>query len=139
VFLDGDVYLTGAVDPFENMLPLSNDTWDIQFQPDHVDAMDYNIGWYFARATENTFEYFNRSYAMWNETHEWDQAVMNDVGQVMELEEHSLRVHHLDLSVYKVRRSTHFDPKPLLNWLELYALRLGRSVWTRSSHTTVCQ
>lgn len=105
MFLDGDVYLTGEADPFEDMLPLSDDTWDIQFQPDHIDLDDYNIGWYFAKATENTFEYFNRSYAMWNETQEWDQAVMNDVGQVMELEEKSLRVHHLNMTKYKVRWS----------------------------------
>ncbi len=105
MFLDGDVYLTGAADPFENMLPLSNDTWDIQFQTDHPEENDYNIGWYFAKATENTFEYFNRSYTMWNETKAWDQEVMNEVGKVMESEENSLRVHHLNLSVYKVRRS----------------------------------
>jgi hypothetical protein len=103
VFFDGDVYLTGAADPFENMLPLSNDTWDLQFQPDHPEIMDYNIGWYFARSTEATFDYFNRSYARWNETHAWDQDVMNDIGKVMESEENSLRVHRLNLSHYKVR------------------------------------
>lgn len=102
VFLDGDVYLTGVTDPFQNMLPLSNDTWDIQFQPDHGGANDYNIGWYFAKSTENTIEFFNRSYAKWNETHGFDQGVMNDIGQVMEFDEYSLRVHHLDLSNYKV-------------------------------------
>lgn len=108
MFLDGDIYLTGVADPFDNMLPLSNDTWDIQFQPDHEGAY-YNIGWYFAKATKNTFEYFNRSYANWSETHDWDQAVMNNVGHVMEFEEHSLRVHHLNLSHYKVRWSM-FQP-----------------------------
>jgi hypothetical protein len=105
VFFDGDVYLTGITDPFETMLPLSNNTWDIQFQPDHVDLMDYNIGWYFAKATENTLEYFKRSFARWNETQKWDQEVMNDVGRAMEFNESSLRVHHLSLTQYKVRWS----------------------------------
>ena len=102
MFFDGDAYLTGVADPFEHMLPLSNETWDIQIQRIYVDTMDYNIGWIFAKATENTIAYFNRSYSKWNQTQEWDQAVMNDVGWIMEFEEGVLRVNHLDLSYYKV-------------------------------------
>jgi Nucleotide-diphospho-sugar transferase len=102
VFLDGDVYLTGTVDPFKNMLPLSNNTWDIQFQPDHPPGTDYNIGWYFARSSPATFDFFNRSYAKWNETHQWDQEVMNAVGKPMELEEHTLRVRNVELDRFKV-------------------------------------
>jgi hypothetical protein len=102
VFFDGDAYLTGSIDPFKTMLPLSNDTWDIQFQTDHPEISDYNIGWYFAKATQRTYEFFNRSYAEWNITQEWDQLVMWKVGHVMESEENGLRVHLLSTSDYKV-------------------------------------
>ena len=89
-------------DPFEHMLPLSNETWDIQVQRDFEDSTEYNIGWYFAKATENTIEYFKHSYSKWNETRAWDQAFMNDIGGIMEFEEGVLRVNHLNLTYYKV-------------------------------------
>jgi len=101
VFFDGDAYLTG-IDPFKTMLPLSNDSWDIQFQTDHPEVLDWNIGWYFAKATEQTYQLFNRSYARWNETQQWDQYVMWEIGHPMETEENPLRVHHLNQSDYKV-------------------------------------
>jgi hypothetical protein len=110
VFLDGDVYLTGAHDPFSHMLSPSNDTWDIQFQSDNQQR-DYelNIGWYFAKSTNATIDFFRRSYARWNNTEGWnvkvdqyDQKVMNLVGQTMEFEEHSLQVHHLKGPQYRV-------------------------------------
>jgi hypothetical protein len=88
------------------MLPLSNDTWDIQFQTDHPEVLDYNIGWYFAKATNQTFEFFNRSYMRWQETQQWDQFVMWEIGHIMEFEESPLRVHRLNLTHYKVRWST---------------------------------
>jgi hypothetical protein len=104
VFFDGDAYLTGNTDPFDTMLPLSNDTWDIQFQTDHPEILDYNIGWYFARATNLTYNFFSRSYANWNETQEWDQSVMWKIGHVMESEQPPLKVHHLNQTNYKVRQ-----------------------------------
>jgi hypothetical protein len=110
IFLDGDVYLTGLQDPFADMLPLSNDTWDIQFQTDgHEPNYELNIGWYFAKATKATVEFFKRSYAKWNETEgwkveeiSWDQKVMSRIGWTMEFEEHSLRIHHLHGPHFKV-------------------------------------
>jgi hypothetical protein len=125
VFFDGDAYLTGNTDPFDTMLPLSSNAWDIQFQTDHPEVLDYNIGWYFAKATDVTYDFFNRSYARWNETQEWDQFVMWEIGHAMESDESPLRVHRLNQTHYKVRSDPHSIAKPLLNGLELYALRLG--------------
>jgi hypothetical protein len=109
VFLDGDVYLTGTRNPFAEMLPLSNETWDIQYQRDWwPPADDLNIGWYFARASSNTIDYFKRSFARWNETGGWDQAVMNDIAREMEnktlVEAHNgttLMVHRLDMTTFR--------------------------------------
>jgi hypothetical protein len=98
VFLDGDVYLTGSRDPFLDMLPLSNSTWDIQFQKDfELPSKDLNIGWYFARASPSTQEFFRQSHDRWLETREWDQSVMNEIARKME-ESSSLNVHRLELS-----------------------------------------
>jgi hypothetical protein len=127
VFFDGDAYLTGATNPFETMLSLSNDTWDIQFQIDHPEVLDYNIGWYFAKATKLTFEFFQRSYLRWNETQQWDQLVMWEMGHIMESEENPLRVHRLDQAHYKVCQSTSESRHPLKR-VELYAVRLGWAV-----------
>jgi hypothetical protein len=101
VFLDGDVYLTGSRNPFQDMLSLGNKTWDIQFQRDFQPPSPVlNIGWYFARATDATKEYFHRSYQQWLVTKAWDQAVMNEVAAQMEAA-HRLRVHRLDLSLFR--------------------------------------
>jgi hypothetical protein len=91
------------------MLPLSNETWDIQYQRDaFAPADDLNIGWYFARASSNTIDYFNRSFARWNETHDWDQVVMNDIAREMEnktlVEAHNgttLKVNRLDMTTFR--------------------------------------
>ena len=98
VFLDGDVYLTGSRDPFEDMLPLSNDTWDIQFQYDEkseTPTSNVNIGWYFAKSTLASIEFFHRSYQNWTADPQWDQYVMNIVLREMEVEENSLKVYRL--------------------------------------------
>jgi len=101
VFLDGDVYLTGSKDPFDEMLPLTNDTWDIQFQKDYeLPDVDVNIGWFFARATRATEDFFRRSYDRWLETRDWDQSVMNDIARQMEADS-SLKVHRLELSRFR--------------------------------------
>ncbi|KAI3395632.1 hypothetical protein diail_1070 [Diaporthe ilicicola] len=80
VFLDADVFFTGSHDPFSVMLPLSNKTWDLQFQPDNAPD-ELNIGWYFARSTPATQMYFRLSFAHWiqTKTEKWDQLVMNNV------------------------------------------------------------
>lgn len=81
MLLDGDVYLTGSRHPLSGMLPLSDPTWSIQFQSDDFDGNNsaINIGWYWARPSPVIREYFIRSYKLWNQTHEWDQRVMNRV------------------------------------------------------------
>ncbi|KIW16541.1 hypothetical protein PV08_03729 [Exophiala spinifera] len=112
VFLDGDVFLTGSGDPFMDMLPLSDQSWDIQFQ----DEMDIfrriaNIGWFFAKASTATKHFFQSSYDRWLETNAWDQNVMNDIiGEMGD----SLKVHYLSLS--KFRNFINVD------WLPFFAL-----------------
>jgi hypothetical protein len=109
VFLDGDVYLTGSRDPFSDMLPLSNDTWDVQFQPDFPPPSgQLNIGWFFARTSSATLQFFERSFARWNETQAWDQVVMNEIASDMERANYSetdggsrLRIHRLDMSRFR--------------------------------------
>lgn len=109
VFLDADVFLTGSRDPFDEMLPLSDNTWDVQFQPDFPPpSLSVNIGWFFARASSATIEFFERSLARWNETQAWDQEVMNEIAWDMEHANHSetnnssrLRVHRLDMDTFQ--------------------------------------
>lgn len=80
VFLDADVFFTGSHDPFSAMLPLTDKTWDLQFQPDNGPD-ELNIGWYFARSSLATQMYFRLSFAHWiqTKTEKWDQLVMNNV------------------------------------------------------------
>jgi nucleotide-diphospho-sugar transferase len=112
VFTDGDVFLTGNKDPFTDMLPLSDPSWDIQFQQDNKldnkDGDHYNIGWYFARATPATQEYFRNSFLRWIawETKPSDQNAMNAAAREM-LPEHKmfkngtvLRLHLLEYSSF---------------------------------------
>jgi hypothetical protein len=85
VLLDGDVYLTGTRHPLSAMRPLEDTTWHIQFQSDRNDDQlsDINIGWYWARPTETVREFFRRSQEQWDETHAWDQWIMNNVRREM--------------------------------------------------------
>ena len=91
VFLDADVFFTGSRDPFSVMLPLSNKTWDLQFQSDSGPE-NLNIGWYFARSTPATRMYFRRGFAHWiqTKTDKWDQQVMNDVKDEIKAKEAAL-------------------------------------------------
>ncbi|KAJ9607248.1 hypothetical protein H2200_008321 [Cladophialophora chaetospira] len=101
VFLDGDVYLTGSRNPFHDMLPISNHTWDMQFQKDfELPSTDLNIGWFFARASEATKEFFYRSYQQWRVTGAWDQKIMNEVARQME-DANALKLHRLDLGRFR--------------------------------------
>jgi hypothetical protein len=82
LLVDGDVYLTGSHHPLTKMRPLTDPTWDIQFQCDdwdgeHQDVL--NIGWYWARPTDATREIFSRSQAEWDKTQSWDQNIVNQV------------------------------------------------------------
>lgn len=81
VLMDADVYLTGSRHPLSGMRPISDPSWSIQFQSDNHDGNDstVNIGWYWARPTPILHEFFLRASQKWNQTHEWDQKVMNDV------------------------------------------------------------
>lgn len=99
MFLDGDVFLTIYRDPFKDMLPISDVSWDIQFQMDHYDN-SLNIGWFLTRACNATAELFRRSYAQWLDTSAWDQAIMNDVAHEMEGNQ-TLRIHRLDLARFR--------------------------------------
>lgn len=65
------------------MLPLTDKSWGIQFQADSWYYEDINIGWYWARPTPNVREFFARSKARWDTTHEWDQSIMNTVRREM--------------------------------------------------------
>src|SRR5271156_4201703 len=80
--LDADVYLTGTRHPLSGMRPLSNPSWEIQFQCDSdsfSQEAKVNIGWYWARPTQTVREFFSRSVEVWNRTHEWDQEIMNQI------------------------------------------------------------
>jgi len=94
------------------MLPLSDKTWDIQFQPDNpLDHWGdhYNIGWYFARATPATQEYFRTAFVRWiaKGTGPVDQNTMNEViREMIPTSEHFkngtvLNVHLLDVSIFR--------------------------------------
>jgi hypothetical protein len=92
------------------MLSLSNDTWDIQFQSDQKTepTSRVNTGWYFAKSTPTTIEFFERSHQNWTAEQRWDQTVMNDIIELMEAKEHKLRVHRL--------WSPHFQNWMSINW-----------------------
>jgi hypothetical protein len=107
--MDGDVFFTGTRDPFTEMLPLSDDTWDIQFQPDFPPpSKALNIGWFWARPTSTTQRFFEQSFAKWNKTHNWDQSIMNEIARKMEnvtiaatYNMSTLKVHRLDMSTFR--------------------------------------
>jgi Nucleotide-diphospho-sugar transferase len=67
------------------MRPLSDPLWAIQFQSDDWDGHhpSVNIGWYWARPCNETRELFRRSQEQWENTHDWDQAVVNYIRYVM--------------------------------------------------------
>jgi len=82
LLIDGDVFLTGTRHPLSGMRPLSDPSWEIQFQSDKSNAQDslVNIGWYWARPTPAVRQLFVRSLAEWDaNTWEWDQHIMNKV------------------------------------------------------------
>ena len=114
VFLDGDVYLTGTRHPLSAMLPLSDSSWDIQFQNDSNSRG--NIGWYWARPSPVVYDFFLRSQRLWNETHQWDQASMNLVVWQMTNDGSELAPPNIVLLNLKDYQSTMLFP-----WEERYA------------------
>ncbi|GAA94067.1 uncharacterized protein L969DRAFT_45156 [Mixia osmundae IAM 14324] len=76
VFADGDVYLNPAFDPLHGMLPLGNDTWDLQFSFERW-GDQLNIGWYFVRASKYSVAYFESCLQSMMKKRVWDQAIFN--------------------------------------------------------------
>ena len=61
------------------MRPLDDPSWHLQFQSDRYEGQGsyVNIGWYWARPTEITKQFFRRAQTRWVDKHEWDQGVVN--------------------------------------------------------------
>ncbi|KAJ6259600.1 hypothetical protein Dda_5238 [Drechslerella dactyloides] len=79
VFIDPDVYLTGSLDPFAQMAPLSDSTWDIQFFPGPEKAekgLDASFFW--ARPSKYTKQLFKKVRDNWSESGDADiNSLMN--------------------------------------------------------------
>ncbi|KAG8162694.1 hypothetical protein KVR01_007172 [Diaporthe batatas] len=121
VFLDADVFFTGSLDPFGVMLPLSNTTWDLQFQSDGGSG-NLNIGWYFARPTPITRMFFRLSFAHWihTKTDEWDQLVMNKIRDGMLAKEAALAA---EISAGSNKTSAPSTPPLRIHMVELKHFR----------------
>ncbi|EGX49891.1 hypothetical protein AOL_s00076g532 [Orbilia oligospora ATCC 24927] len=84
VFIDPDVYLTGSIDPFSVMLPLSDPDWDIQFFPGPArGAKGIDASFFYARPNEPTKEFFKRVKKNWKESGDQD---LNSLMNVMAFE-----------------------------------------------------
>ncbi|KAK6529380.1 hypothetical protein TWF281_008556 [Arthrobotrys megalospora] len=81
VFIDPDVYLTDAVDPFKAMLPLDEPAWDIQFFPGPGrGSKGIDASFFYARPNQYTKEFFRRVKNSWKETGDQDiNSLMNVV------------------------------------------------------------
>ena len=82
------------------MRPLSDPSWDIQFQCDDVTLTKINIGWYWARPSPSVRELFQRAYDVWDETLEWDQLIMQYVWDEMNFNG-TLTADILNISTYR--------------------------------------
>jgi hypothetical protein len=99
------------------MRPLSDPSWQIQFQADtdYEQWAKVNIGWYWARPTPAVREYFLRSQRWWNlNKREWDQSIMNEV-----------RKHMIYSHVLEYPKSIVLDPRDykstmLFDWPNIY-------------------
>ncbi|KAF3916151.1 hypothetical protein AA313_de0203945 [Arthrobotrys entomopaga] len=80
VFIEPDVYLTGAVDPFEAMLPIDEPAWDIQFAPGlgrGEKGLDANF--FYVRATKYAKEFFRRVKNNYSEMGDQDLTTLMNV------------------------------------------------------------
>src|SRR5437762_668396 len=119
LMVDADVYLSGTRHPLAAMRPLEDTSWEIQFQSDnwsHQDKQDtfINIGWYWARPTRTVREFFARSLEIWEKTHKWDQAIMNDVRYDM-MQEGSLAFPKIVVLNY-----SDYETIMLVDWGQIY-------------------
>ena len=97
------------------MSDLTDSSWDIQFQLDTSDGR-VNIGWFWARPSAATMDYFNRSKQQWEASGGWDQAVMNDVLATLEK---SRKVN----SSLLIPSATRLDTRKFLNFMNTYWFR----------------
>ncbi|KAK6353911.1 hypothetical protein TWF730_008332 [Orbilia blumenaviensis] len=81
IFIDPDVYITDAVDPFKSMMTLDEPDWDIQFFPGPArGSKGLDSSFFFARPNEHTKEFFRRVKKNWRETGDQDlNSLMNVV------------------------------------------------------------
>ncbi|GAA94068.1 uncharacterized protein L969DRAFT_45108 [Mixia osmundae IAM 14324] len=77
VFADGDVYLNPAFDPLHGMLPLSDQSWDIQMSWER-NRNQTNIGWYFIRSSDYSIGYLERCLETMTRKPGWDQAIYDN-------------------------------------------------------------
>jgi Nucleotide-diphospho-sugar transferase len=97
------------------MQPLTNSSWEIQFQCDSMDYRQINIGWYWARPTATVREFFRRSQEQWNQTRNWDQRIMNDIRNQM-IQEGSF-----SSSTSLILNLTDYKSSMLFDWAKFYA------------------
>ncbi|KAF3910344.1 hypothetical protein ABW21_db0209255 [Orbilia brochopaga] len=81
VFIDPDVYLTDALDPFAQMAPLSETSWDMQFFPGPGKAQKgLDASFFYARPSKYTKEFFKKVQNDWREAGDQDiNSLMNVV------------------------------------------------------------
>jgi hypothetical protein len=81
IMFDSDVFLSPTNHPLSFMNDFANTSWDIQFQLDETNELNghINIGWFWARPSILTVQYFIRSKQKWEREGGWDQAIMNKV------------------------------------------------------------
>src|SRR5207248_2462169 len=72
------------------------------------------IGWYWARPTRTVREFFARSLEIWEKTHKWDQAIMNDVRYDM-MQEGSLAFPKIVVLNY-----SDYETIMLVDWGQIY-------------------
>ena len=90
-------------------------SWDIQFQLDHADGR-VNIGWFWARPSMQTIDYFKRSKQKWQSSGGWDQAVMNKILTALENSQKANK----SLQIPSIRR---LDTRKFLNFMNTYWYR----------------
>ncbi|EWC44299.1 hypothetical protein DRE_01125 [Drechslerella stenobrocha 248] len=103
VFVDPDVYFTDAIDPFAEMYPLSNPSWDIQFFPGPGKAQQgLDSSFFWARPNQQTKMFFNKVKENWSESGDQNiNSLMNVVAFEMANGAATLNLHILPTLAFK--------------------------------------
>ncbi|EPS38910.1 hypothetical protein H072_7338 [Dactylellina haptotyla CBS 200.50] len=103
IFLDPDVYLTDALDPISQMLPMDEPAWDIQFAPGPAKgAKGLDASFFWARPNKYTREFFRRVKNNWSESGDQDlNSLMNIVAFEMSNGQATLKLKILGTAPFK--------------------------------------